>query len=119
MEVSQQTLAAGPEPHLELVVLLAVAAKHPKLPAGKASSSILKALAASSSSVGDEEDFLVAASSLRVQEMPALSNHSLKTQEHEQHIWVTQLEATFSPLIPWLHGIGTWNCGVVGDLQDH
>lgn len=45
---------------------------------------------------------------LRMQEMAALSNHHLKTHKQVQHILVTQLQTTFSPLIssdvfPGLH----------------
>lgn len=49
-------------------------------------------------------------SSLRMEEMPARSSHHLKTYQHVQHILVTQLQTTFSPLIsscifPVLHGM--------------
>lgn len=43
----------------------------------------------SSSGVGGEEGSLVATSSARMQEMPALSNHHLETPRHVQHISVT------------------------------
>lgn len=89
------------------------------------------------SSVGDEEGSLVAARSLRMQEVPALSDHHLKTHERIQHILVTRLQTTFSALIssdvfpvlrgkmwigrnpkvdfeelllPWQQSWSTWSC---------
>lgn len=47
----------------------------------------------------DEEGSLVAAGFPRMREVLVLGNRHLKTHKHMQHILVTQLQTTFSPLI--------------------
>lgn len=60
--------------------------------------------------VRHEEGSIAAGSLLRMQEMPAQRSHHLKTHQHVQHIFVTRLQTTFSPLVssdvfPGLHGM--------------